>query len=91
MLFSCSTKLASTVLRNSGFRPTFPYAVAAALTRSQVNMWQFMRQNWLSNRTLKSFDGIIDHCCYACNTVIGQPWKIMSIARRNWATVGHSS
>jgi hypothetical protein len=36
------------------------------------------------------FDGIVDHCCYAWNTLIGQPWKIMSIARRDWATVGYS-
>jgi sterol desaturase/sphingolipid hydroxylase (fatty acid hydroxylase superfamily) len=29
--------------------------------------WQFMRQNWLSNRIFKSFDDIVDHCCYATN------------------------
>jgi hypothetical protein len=44
---------------------------------SQENVWQFLRQNWLSNRTFKSFDDIVDHCCYAWNTLIGQPWKIM--------------
>ncbi len=47
---------------------------------SQENIWQFMRQNWLSNRIFKSFDDIVDHCCYAWNTLIDQPWKIMSIA-----------
>jgi hypothetical protein len=55
---------------------------------SPENIWQFMRQNWLSNRIFKSFDDIVDHCCYAWNTVIDQPWKIMSIARREWAVVG---
>jgi len=30
---------------------------------SQENIWQFMRQNWLSNRIFKSFDDIVDHCC----------------------------
>ena len=54
---------------------------------SQENIWQFMRQNWLSNRIFKSFDDIVDHCCYAWNTLIDQPWKIMSIANREWATV----
>jgi hypothetical protein len=49
-----------------------------------------MRQNWLSNRIFKSFDDIVDHCCYAWNTRIDQPWKIMSIARRDWTTMGHS-
>ena len=56
----------------------------------QENIWQFMRQNWLSNRVFKSFDDIVDHCCYAWNTLIDQPWKIMSIARRDWAAAGHS-
>ena len=55
----------------------------------QENIWQFMRQNWLSNRVFKTFDDIVDHCCYAWNTLIDQPWKIMSIARRDWVTVGH--
>ena len=54
----------------------------------QENIWQFMRQNWLSNRIFKSFDDIVDHCCYAWNILIDQPWKIMSIARREWAVVG---
>jgi 8-oxo-dGTP pyrophosphatase MutT (NUDIX family) len=49
-----------------------------------------MRANWLSNRVFKSFDDIVDHCCYAWNTLIDQPWKIMSVARRDWAAVGHS-
>ena len=31
---------------------------------------------------------IVDHCCYAWNMLIDQPWKIMSIARRDWAIVG---
>src|SRR5262245_9237744 len=53
-------------------------------------VWQFMRQNWLSNRIFKSFDDIVDHRCYAWNTLIDQPWKIMSIARREWDTVGYS-
>jgi hypothetical protein len=56
----------------------------------QENIWQFMRQNWLSNRIFKSFDDIVDRCCYAWNTLIDQPWKIMSIARRDWAAAGHS-
>jgi hypothetical protein len=33
----------------------------------------------------KTFDDIVDHCCYAWNTLIDQPWKIMSVARRDWA------
>src|ERR1700730_4658983 len=28
------------------------------------NIWQFMRDNWLSNRVFKSYDDILDHCCF---------------------------
>jgi transposase len=67
-----------------------PLPPRAPELNSQENIWQFMRQNWLSNRIFKSFDDIVDHCCYAWNTLIDQPWKIMSIARRDWAVVGQS-
>ena len=48
----------------------------------QENVWQFMRDNWLSNRIFKSFDDIVDHCCDAWNKLIDQPWRIMSIGLR---------
>jgi len=56
----------------------------------QENFWQFVRQNWLSSRIFKFFDNIVDQYCYALNTLIDQPWKIISIARRDWAAAGHS-
>ena len=49
------------------------------------NVWQFMRDNWLSNRIFTSYDDILDHCCFAWNQLIDQPWKIMSIGLRDWA------
>jgi hypothetical protein len=49
------------------------------------NVWQFMRDNWLSNRVFKSYTDILDHCCFAWNQLIDQPWKIMSIGLRQWA------
>ena len=49
------------------------------------NIWQFMRDNWLSNRVFTSHDNIIDHCCEAWNKLVDQPWHIMSIGRRKWA------
>jgi hypothetical protein len=49
------------------------------------NIWQFMRDNWLSNRVFKSHDDIVDHCCEAWNKLTDQPWKIMSIGLRKWA------
>lgn len=49
------------------------------------NIWQFMRENWLSNRVFKSYEDIVDHCCHAWQTLQERPWKIMSIGRRQWA------
>jgi transposase len=49
------------------------------------NVWQFMRDNWLANRVFKSHDDIVNHCCYAWNTLTDQPWRIMSIGMRQWA------
>ena len=55
---------------------------------AQENIWQFMRQNWLSNRIFTSFDNIVDLCCDAWNRLTDQPWKIMSVADRQWTVIG---
>jgi transposase len=34
------------------------------------NVWQFMRDNWLSNRICKSYDDILDHYCFAWNRFV---------------------
>ena len=49
------------------------------------NVWQFLRDNWLSNRVFSSHDDIVDHCCDAWNKLTDQPWRIMSIGMREWA------
>src|SRR5262249_59247938 len=49
------------------------------------NVWQFIRDNWLSNRIFKSYDDLVDHCCAAWNKLVDQPWRIMSIGLRQWA------
>jgi hypothetical protein len=33
----------------------------------QENVWQFLHENWLSNRIFKSLDDIVDRCCDAWN------------------------
>ena len=49
------------------------------------NVWQFMRDNWLSNRIFSSHDDILDHCCEAWNRLVDQPARIRSIGMRKWA------
>ena len=51
----------------------------------QENVWQFMRDNWLSNRIFTSYADIVDHCCYAWNKLVEEPWRIMSLGMRSWA------
>ena len=48
------------------------------------NVWQFMRDNWLSNRVFKSCDDILDQCCFAWNRLTDQQWRIMSLGLRTW-------
>jgi transposase len=49
------------------------------------NVWQFMRDNWLSNRIFTSYNDLLDHCCDAWKKLTNQPWTIMSIGLRDWA------
>ena len=49
------------------------------------NVWQFMRDNWLSNRLFADDDDIVSHCCFHWNRLIEQPRQIMSIGIRDWA------
>ena len=49
------------------------------------NVWQFLRDNWLSNRIFTSYTDILDHCCAAWNRLTDQPWRIMSLGLREWA------
>ena len=49
------------------------------------NVWQFMHDNWLSNRVFASYTDIVDHCCYAWRKLVDQPWRIMSLGLRTWA------
>jgi transposase len=49
------------------------------------NIWQYMRENWLSNRVFDSYHDIVNHCCYAWKTLVERPWAIMSIGLRDWA------
>jgi len=43
------------------------------------NTWQFMRDNWVSNRIFRSYEDILDQCCFAWNRIVDQRWRIMSI------------
>ena len=53
------------------------------------NIWQYLRQNWLSNTVFENYDAIIDAACDAWRKLIAQPKTITSIGTRDdWAHVG---
>lgn len=50
----------------------------------QENVWQYLRQNQLSNRVFASYDAIVEACCTAWNALMAMPDRIRSIATRTW-------
>jgi hypothetical protein len=54
------------------------------------NIWQYLRQNWLSNRVFDSYEEIIEAACDAWRKLIAQPETIMSIGWREWALIGQT-
>ncbi|MGY6552320.1 MAG: transposase [Erythrobacter sp.] len=49
------------------------------------SVWQLMRDNWFFNKIFKSYDYIVDYRYLACNNLVNQPRRIMSIGMRQWA------
>ena len=52
------------------------------------NLWQYLRQNWLSNTVFENHHPIIDAACAAWRELIAQPETITSIRMRDWAHLG---
>ena len=52
------------------------------------NIWQYLRQNWLSNRVFDSYDAIIDAACEAWRKLLAKPKLVASIGLRDWAHIG---
>jgi transposase len=50
-----------------------PLPLRAPELNPAENIWQFMRDNWLSNRIFSSYDEIVAICCEAWNMLIDQP------------------
>jgi hypothetical protein len=51
------------------------------------NVWQFMRDNWLSNRVFKSYDDVVDHCCHAWNKLVDRAIGIILVLTGNPGSV----
>ena len=62
-----------------------PLPAKAPELNPMENVWQFLRDNWLSNRVFASYIDILDHACAAWTKLTDQPWRIMSLGLRDWA------
>jgi transposase len=51
------------------------------------NVWQYMRQTWLSNRVFETYGDILNAGCAAWNSLLAQPQTITSIGMRKWAHI----
>ncbi|KUM28389.1 transposase [Mesorhizobium loti] len=54
------------------------------------NVWQYLRQNWISNRVFDDYEAIIDAASEAWQKLIAAPETITSIGTREWAHVGQT-
>ena len=54
------------------------------------NVWQYLRQTYLSNRVFETYDAILDAACEAWNRLIAAPLIITSIGMRDWAYYGQN-
>jgi putative transposase len=52
------------------------------------NVWQYLRQNWLSNRVFETYEAILEAACEAWRNLLAHPNLITSIGHRQWALAG---
>ena len=53
----------------------------------QENVWQYLRNNFLSNRIFEDLEHITQLCCHAWNALCNETGRIRSIGTRSWASI----
>jgi transposase len=51
------------------------------------NIWQYLRQTYLSNRVFRDYDDVVEASSSAWNRLTAEKNRIASIATRNWAAI----
>ena len=54
---------------------------------AQENVWEYLKNNFLSNTVFENLEQMMEACCNAWNTLSQEPGRIQSIASRNWANI----
>lgn len=67
-----------------------PLPPACPELNSQENVWQFLRQNYLSNRVFKDYKAILDACQDAWRKLLAETNRIATLAARPWAIIGQT-
>jgi transposase len=67
-----------------------PLPAACLELNAAENIWQYLRQTYLSNRVFRSYTDILDTCQEAWQKLLDETGRIASIAKREWATIGQS-
>jgi hypothetical protein len=78
---------ASPRLRVPGNISLVPLPPYAPELNGMENVWEYMRQNWLSHRVWDGYDAIVEACCGAWNRLMDRPERIASLTKRSWAQV----
>jgi transposase len=52
------------------------------------NIWQYLRQTYLSNRVFDTYEDILDACQHAWRKLLVEVGRIASVATRQWAIIG---
>ena len=72
---------------NLSFAPLPP---ASPELNAQENVWQYLRQRYLSNRVFNSHTAILDAYQHAWQSLLAESGRIASLATRNWAAIGQA-
>jgi hypothetical protein len=92
---------AALVLDRAGWHTTGKLKVPANITllflppaspelNPTENVWQYLRQTYLSNRVFAGYEDIRDISCDVWRKLTAEAGRIQTIATRSWATTGQS-
>ena len=51
------------------------------------NIWQYLRQTYLSNRVFRDYEDVVEASSSAWNKLTAEPNRIASIGRRSWTAI----
>jgi hypothetical protein len=53
----------------------------------QENIWEYLKNNFLSNKVFEGLEDITNVCCDAWNTLCQETGRIRTIGNRKWAKI----